>query len=138
MSFDDGGDLNRLIADLTRASARAQVRATKKVQHFGVILQGRVKARAAGRPGPRMQTGDYNRSIGLRVGIEEGGVIAASVGTNRPQGRRLEFGFHGVDSLGRRYDQPPFPHFGPALDETAPEFVKAMRDLGADLLDGRT
>jgi hypothetical protein len=50
------------------------------------------------------------------------------VGTNKPQGRRLEFGFVGEDSLGRSYDQAPLPHFGPALDDEAPRFEQAVKD----------
>jgi hypothetical protein len=61
--------------------------------------------------------------------------VAASVGTVRPQGRRLEFGFTGTDSLGRSYDQPAYPHFGPAHDQTAPEFVEAIAGIADDLTD---
>jgi hypothetical protein len=43
-----------------------------------------------------------------------------------PQTRRLEHGFIGVDSLGRHYYQPAFPHFGPASVEVRPKFVDAM------------
>jgi hypothetical protein len=31
-------------------------------------------------------------------------------------------GFHGTDSLGRHFNQPPLPHFGPAVDETEGPF----------------
>lgn len=100
-------------------------RAQKVVAHYGLMLQAKVKRNAAlprsGPPGPRLQTGDYNRSITLRVGL-----LNAMVGTNKPQGRRLEFGFTGVDSLGRYYDQPPYPHFGPALDDIETPFVSAL------------
>lgn len=98
----------------------------------GAALQGRVKARAAGRPGPRMRTGDYNRSIGLAVGTPDGNPTAW-VGTNAPQGRRLEYGFVGVDALGRHFDQPPYPHFGPALAESEPRFLAAIDRVIAGL-----
>ena len=35
------------------------------------------------------------------------------IGTDEPYGARLEFGFQGVDSLGRRVSQGPRPHFTP-------------------------
>ncbi|MFF4507569.1 hypothetical protein [Streptomyces sp. NPDC001401] len=35
----------------------------------------------------------------------------------------MEFGFVGVDSLGRHYDQPPHPHLGPAVEHTGQELV---------------
>lgn len=31
--------------------------------------------------------------------------------------RRIEYGFHGTDSLGRQYDQGPQPYMRPAFDE---------------------
>lgn len=86
-----------------------------------ILLQSRVKAHASGRPGPNAPTGHYRRSISRQ--ISKGKLSArGEVGTNAPQGRRLEFGFHGVDSLGRHYNTGPFPHFGPAMDETEGPF----------------
>lgn len=96
--------------------------------HHGQLLQTRVMAKASGRPGPNIVTGDYRRSIGLEE-IFAPGITAVSVGTNAPQGARLEFGFHGTDSLGRHYDQPPYPHFGPAVDEIVPGLVKDLEKV---------
>lgn len=130
-------------ADLTRASATAQARATRATRHYGQLLQTRVKANAsrsrraptgAGAGGPRLITGDYNRGIGLQFVVTAGG-FAAEAGTNHDQGRRLELGFVGTDSAGRDYDQPPYPHFGPAADRTEPEFVAAMMGI-ADFSGG--
>lgn len=75
-----------------------------------------VRGNASGRPGPRAPTGDYRRSI---VGDWErrGDVVSIQVGTNADQALRLEYGFRGVDVLGRRYDQPPYPHFLPAVGD---------------------
>lgn len=116
-----------VIGWLTILSAQVTERANKLVQQYGLLLLARVKANAAGRPGPRIVTGDYNRSINLRV---TGGLRPeASVGTNRPQARRLEYGFRGVDARGRRYNQPPYPHFGPAFGEVAPKFQEAAARL---------
>lgn len=130
--FDDHGALAALTADLTHASARAAARLGKLTRHYGVLLQTKAKANAAGRPGPRIQTSDYNRSISLRV-VRDGASLSAVVGTNRPQGRRLELGFRGDDSLGRHYDQDPLPHFGPALDEIGPRYEQAIAELAGDL-----
>lgn len=94
----------------------------------GAALQTRVKANASGRPGPRAQTGDYRRSISRQT-TRGPGRITVEVGTNSPQGRRLEFGFWGMtDSLGRLFHQPAYPHFGPAadgMDETFPAAITA-------------
>lgn len=115
-------------ASLAKDAAGLGPRLSKVVRHHGRLAQTRVKARASGRPGPNAPTGDYRRSIDYRMVSSAGGIFVAAVGTNSPQGRRLEFGFTGVDSLGRYYDQPPYPHFGPALDETEPGFVEALGD----------
>jgi hypothetical protein len=97
------------------------------VRH-GQLLRTRVMAKASGRPGPNVVTGDYRRSIHMQV-ESKGGFTTVTVGTNAPQGRRLEFGFNGVDSLGRSYNQPPYPHFGPAVDETVPGLVKDLENV---------
>lgn len=88
-----------------------------------------VRGNASGRPGPRVITGDFRRSIthdAERRGLQ----VLAQIGTNKPQGARLEFGFNGVDSLGRRYNQPPFPYLGPSVPAVTEaiysEVAKAM------------
>lgn len=105
------------------------------VRTYGALYQTRVRGRASGRPGPRAVTGDYRRSISLEMRSLPDGRSAAIVGTNRPQGPRLEFGFTGTDSLGRSYAQPPYPHFGPPLQRTVDELsyalqLAALRALG--------
>jgi hypothetical protein len=112
----------RIAAELDAASAKVGPGVARTVQHHGRMLATRVKANASGRPGPNVVTGDYRRSITLRMS-GAGGFRMADVGTNKPQGRRLEYGFHGTDSLGRSYNQPPLPHFGPAFDQTVPLFM---------------
>ena len=57
-----------------------------------------------------------------------GGGVTARVFSDAPQARRLEYGFVGVDSLGRHYRQPPFPHVEPAWRKTRPGFVQALAD----------
>lgn len=103
--------------------------------HYGAILKTNVQRRASlprtGPPGPRLITGDYVRSMHLRTTRQVEG-STATVGTNAPQARRLEFGFNDTDSRGRRYNQPPYPHWGPALDETAPAFVAAIAAIVGD------
>lgn len=109
-------------------AATADAKILAAVTKHGQLLQTRVMANASGRPGPNVVTGDYRRSITLRV-FRNGGMAVAVVGTNKPQGRRLEFGFHGVDSLGRHYNQPPYPHFGPAMDVTEGPFIRELEAL---------
>jgi hypothetical protein len=108
-------------AELPITGQRIRVRVGRSVAHHAMLLKTRVQANASGRPGPNAPTGDYRRSWALEVRQAAGGVVAA-VGTNKPQGRRLEFGFVGADSLGRVYNQPAFPHVGPAVDDVEPKF----------------
>jgi hypothetical protein len=120
-------DLGERIPKVVRA------RVAKAIRFSGARLRTRIMANASGRPGPNAPTGDYRRSWGPPSIINAGDSYSVEVGTNAPQGRRLEFGFHGVDSLGRHYDQPAFPHVGPAVDAIAPvlaaELTKAVTNL---------
>lgn len=125
-----GGDV--IAANLSRAAAQSGVRTKVVVRKYGALLQTRIQANASGRPGPNAPTGDYRRSWNTRY-TSGPGVEMASVGTNAPQGRRLEYGFVGRDSLGRNYNQPPYPHVGPAVQVIEPQFVKELADKVVDL-----
>lgn len=121
------GDLT-LIRKMQKKSAAVDAEIGAVVAHYGQLLNTSIKAHASGRPGPNAPTGDYRRSWTHNV-TKDGGTFKSTNGTNKPQGRRLEFGFTGADALGRIYDQPPYPHVGPAYDEVAPQFVEAARKL---------
>ncbi|GAA2136716.1 hypothetical protein GCM10009760_16400 [Kitasatospora kazusensis] len=99
--------------------------AVAAVRHHAMLLETAVKANASGRPGPNAPTGDYRRSWTHEVQVGADGVEAV-VGTNKPQSRRLEFGFVGPDILGRIFHQPPYPHVGPAVERITPLFVAAL------------
>lgn len=126
-----GGDL--IASGLSQAAAQSGVTAKAVVRKYGALLQTRIQARASGRPGPNAPTGDYRRSWNTRYSSGPG-VEMASVGTNAPQGRRLEYGFVGADSLGRHYNQQPYPHVGPAAQQTEPEFVEELRKKIGEVL----
>ncbi len=95
---------------------------------YGAILQRQVKANASGPPGPQKITGDYVRSI-RRKSTRKKGLSRVEVGTDEPEGWRLEQGFHGTDSLGRTYHNPPLPHFGPAFDAVKPQVEEAFESM---------
>lgn len=118
----------RLSARLPEMGLTMSARVVKSTVHHGQLLRTRVMAKASGRPGPNAPTGDYRRSIALEID-KTPNTIQARVGTNKPQGRRLEFGFVGTDSLGRTYNQPPYPHFGPASDEIGQLWVRDLEDI---------
>lgn len=92
-----------------------------------MLLRVRIQRNASGRPGPNVITGQYRASWDVRM-ITSGGQVTAEVFTDAPQARRLEYGFVGVDALGRHYRQPPYPHVEPAFRQAEPAFVQALED----------
>lgn len=129
MHFDDDG----LEDDLTRAGASARSLLSKAVYATGGLLQTEVRANASSAthpnresarrghmpgtgPGPNVATGNYRRSIQHTPTIEAGEPVSY-IHSNAAQARRLEYGFVGVDSLGRSYSQPAYPHWQPAAEK---------------------
>lgn len=110
-------DAGHLAIDLAIAAARTAADMRIVVYRTGARMRTLVRANASGRPGPRVQTGDYRRSISQTNGFDAE-VPTALVFTNSPQGRRLEYGFNGYDSAGRAYRQAPLPHWRPAEAHT--------------------
>lgn len=126
MEFDDGG-----LADaLDDAATRSQSLLGRAIHRAGARTQTQVRANASGRPGPNKQHGDYRRSI-RHTPTREGDEAVSYVHTDSPQGRRLEYGFNDTDALGRRYRQPPLPHFGPAAED-AKKFVEEEVNRAVD------
>ncbi|MFE7093300.1 HK97 gp10 family phage protein [Streptomyces erythrochromogenes] len=121
----------QIAALLDARAARTVTETLSVVQHHAMLLETRIKARASGRPGPNAPTGDYRRSWTHEVSTD-GVTVTAAVGTNKPQARRLEFGFVGADSLGRIYNQAPLPHVGTAVEEIRPLFLAALGDAIGD------
>lgn len=123
-----------LAGRLTRAVTK--VRPEKTTKHFGQMLLARTRAKASGRPGPNVITGQYRNSIRVRYETDPAtGASTATVYSDAPQARRLEFGFKGTDSIGRSFNQPPRPHFGPAFDEVDRLYTGAAERLGVEALD---
>lgn len=128
IGIDVSGDL-QIVADLESKAAKVGAETFVVVRTWGLALNRAVQAHASGRPGPRVRTGDYRRSWSVITYTRLGGEAVAEAGTNAPQGPRLEFGFTGVDALGRHYNQPPFPHARPALTEVEGPFVAALEKV---------
>lgn len=132
IALSGAGELYDFAADLTKAGVVANVKAAGVVRHHAALLKTRIQAHASGRPGPRAITGDYRRSWEMTF-VAGAGQVGAFVGTNKPQGRRLELGFVGTDSLNRHVNAPPYPHVAPAFAETWPDFAESMADVGVPL-----
>jgi hypothetical protein len=114
------------------AGATIQPRLVRRVNYWGNVMVTQIRGNASGRPGPNAPTGDYRRSWTVETGMV-GGDASAMIGTNKPQGRRLELGFVGADSLGRVYNQGPLPHVRPAVDMLTP---RIQADLGKEATRG--
>ena len=121
----------QIAAEMTKVAEQMPERVAAVTTHYTMLLETKIKANASGRPGPRRRTGDYVRSWTSQVTKTPGDGATGIVGTNKPQARRLEYGFVGPDRLGRVYNQPPFPHVGPAVDTIGPQFVTAIANIGA-------
>lgn len=127
----DTSQLTAYAGKLTAAIVK--VRPEKVTKHYGTILVARTRAKASGRPGPNAPTGRYRNSIKVRYETDMAtGASMAIVYSEEPQSFRLELGFKGVDSLGRHYNQPPFPHFSTALADTERLFAGAAERLAID------
>lgn len=115
----------QIAARLNVRAAAALPAVVSVVQHYAMLLETAIKANTSGRPGPNAPTGDYRRSWTHEISTN-GMSVEAVVGTNKPQSRRLEYGFVGADILGRIYNQPPYPHVGPAVEQIRPAFLAAV------------
>lgn len=114
---------------LRRITGRAPVTAQDTTRAMAVFFLNSVKQHASGRPGPNVNTGAYRGQIVISGYLDYGNGSMAVVESTAPETNRLEMGFVGVDSLGRHYQQPPFPHWRPALVELQKEGPKIMRKM---------
>ncbi len=110
--------LRKLSTKLGKVSRLMEQEREDVIIRHGQELLDAVRRHASGRPGPNVVTGAYIGAMVLTY--RDGG---AYVSNPSPQTNRLEYGFVGVDSLGRLYNQPPLPHFAPALAEVRTKFI---------------
>jgi hypothetical protein len=99
---------------LAKLAAASQVGSQLAVQSTAAALIRQAKLNATGRPGPNVVTGRLRNSIVVLRQGREGAGWSADVGPTVIYSRRIELGFTGADSLGRNYNQPPYPYFTPA------------------------
>lgn len=120
---------------LEKAAARAPAAIDMTLRHEGALLRSLIQAHASGRPGPNIVTGRYHAS--WRVVAERiAGGAQVTVGTEAPQGPRLEFGFVGTDARGRTVDQAPLPHVGPAVEEFGRRVPLVMKRALGEAIGG--
>lgn len=105
-----------------------RVRVSEAVHETAWKMADAMRSHASGRPGPRVQTGNLRGSILVdhEIGDVDGWGVA-TVYTDTIYARRLEYGFYGVDSLGRVGNQPPYPFWGPGFNQVAPTLEDRVR-----------
>jgi hypothetical protein len=69
----------QIAAQLDARAVRTLPEVTATVQHYAMLLETRIKAKASGRPGPNAPTGDYRRSWTHEVSAD-GVAVTAVVG----------------------------------------------------------
>ena len=99
--------------DIEQVVARALVAGAQAVQN-----EARNRA-------PRV-SGNLRRSINVGNVQSGGGHVSVEVGTSEPYAARIEYGFKGVDSLGRRYNQDGRPYLEPAAEAKAQEVADGI------------
>ncbi|MCX5000990.1 hypothetical protein [Streptomyces longwoodensis] len=105
----------------------------KGMRHTATLGIARIRGNASGRPGPNVITGAYRNSWRAdHRSLPHG--AQCTIGTDLPYGRRLEWGFVGVDAIGRHYNQPPFPHVQPALPYIQSTLLGSMRIAVSEVL----
>lgn len=102
-----------MVAELERR-ARAARNTNLALATAAEKLTQRAINHSSGRPGPNVISGAF---IGAWTWNLTGG-DSAEVSNPMPYAARLEYGFVGTDSLGRHYNQPPFPSLGTAVNES--------------------
>ncbi len=80
-----------------------------------LLNRGNSRGTDPSKPGepPKKVSGRLFRSVSYRVAKDADGNAVGLVGSNVPYEPRLELGFAGTDSLGRKYRQAPRPAFRP-------------------------
>lgn len=127
---DDNGHARALIGKLKKFQKKALKDIEKSVDVYALEFRDEVRKNAQGRPGPRRITGGYWNSI--KVVSSSTGMFRKSfqksVMSDHPAGPSLERGKVLVDSMGRHYNQPPYPHWGPAILTVGPRWLNSFQN----------
>lgn len=102
-----------MVGELNRRASAGTIGIQAALERAAETLKDRAVLHSQGRPGPNVITGQFRDAWTVAVGRYDAIVANGSV-----YAARLEFGFVGVDSLGRMYSQPPFPSLSPAVGES--------------------
>lgn len=132
LQFDvtDNGTIDTAVGQVKSFVRKVDKGTQRSMVDHAIQLRDEVRKNAQGAPGPRRITSGYWNSI--KMVENTSGFIShtftTSVISEHPAGPRLEKGYVGVDSLGRHYNQPPFPHWAPAIAKVGPEWLQEEHD----------
>lgn len=101
-----------VIAEVNMVARKTLADACNLVKNITVASIGTVSAPSPAGHAPATVSGTLKRSIAYEIKPTK---LEGRIGTNIDYGRRLELGFTGVDSIGRKYAQAPRPYLRPAL-----------------------
>lgn len=101
--------------------ARASYRIPEAIEISAIKLRDMARSHSEGRPGPRIQTFQFWSAWTYAIGGWDAEVANGSV-----YAARLEFGFFGVDAIGRMVHQPPYPSLQPAIAQADHEDLLAV------------
>jgi hypothetical protein len=97
-----------------------------------------IHSHMGGRPGPYTISGNLYESILIDDLTSSGDSYSVTISSDLAYSRRIEMGFYGSDSLGRRYAQPEYPYFWPGFEDMAEGgFLEEMRYHWTEALEGR-
>jgi len=119
VSIDIRGD-----KELARAFKRAEDAFTPQVL-MPALEDGARIVEADARARVPVLTGKLKRSIQQEAMPEQ---LAVKIGSKLLYAKRIEYGFVGKDSLGRRFNQPAQPYLRPALNQNRESIVRTVRD----------
>ena len=112
--------------DFSKAATLSHEYVKNTSRHYGMLLKLRLIAKASGRPGPNIRRAVYITKFWVDFVGTNQWQARIRAGNTEPYSDRLEWGFSGMDSLGRVYDQPPYPHFRPAIAEIMTEYQQGL------------
>lgn len=110
--------------DLDDLSRRVIGKLRSITHHYGLLMKMEAQSRARN----LFDVSTYDNTITMRTTGKDTSP-RATVSTSAPEAHRLEYGFVGVDALGRHVEQPPRPHFRPAFTKYAARYRQAIEEL---------
>lgn len=125
----DASELVYLAKRMEDRRRRIRRKIRKAGREAAPFLRESLVRHASGRPGPNVETGQYISSFYAVLEESAEDAVLITAGNPSPQAARLEYGFFGIDSAGRNYAQPAYPHFRPALLETQEWYLHQMKQI---------